>query len=91
MIHIPKEHGFDFFIILKIWDTSRRWKELFELIYREVYLIYYFCLAAGNEENSNQMDEDQFADADEMQWGKLRAENQLIWIWWESFDGDSDS
>lgn len=56
-----------------------------------MYLIYYFCLAAGNEVNSNQMDEDQFADADEMQWGKLRAENQLIWIWWESFDGDSDS
>lgn len=25
---------------------------------------------AGNEENTNQMDEDQFADADEMQWGK---------------------
>lgn len=37
------------------------------------------------------MDEDQFADADEMQWGKLRAKNQLIWIWWKSYDGDSDS
>lgn len=22
---------------------------------------------------------------------KTRAENQLIWIWWDSFDGDSDS